>query len=500
MGLKRDYRDFVQSKCRLDARFSSSSNGFVIPIVISLGFAGIISACGLIPSDNTIARAWLSSLAGFGIIWLYILKRHGGTIPLSTNVMAMVGFSVTHLLPPLYLSIRIYYKPSVDPYNVADMYPVVALVTAIGALAMLIGHEVVARRSRTTALPSLPSRMTLSGEILPVIIAIAIVVWMARGILLVNGAYYWAFSNIDFLFGRWYSLSIQISKYGLFLPIFFWVSSRVNPRRKRWAWLATVGELVWVIPSGATQAIIETLLAFLLIAWWYKGHLPRMRVALLLLFVVFAMPVIREYRYTIGQLVEVNQRSAASSLAAFQLAQERFEQTEGNSILDYSDSFARRIYDAQFLGYLLKHYRDVYDWEYGKTYSTRLPFLVLPYFLFPYRPIMQVPIDHWFKFVAAGSCPSTFLGEAYVNFGYLGILIVPFLFGIILGAYDAMLLNWRDNPFVVAVYLLFASFTPFMVTQSLASWLGYLRNAVLMALAARLAIRFLSLRRRYTPS
>jgi len=458
--------------------------------MVSLGFAVMITAHVFVPSSSVILRAWLSSLSALGVIWGSVLQRYGGRLPLRTDVLVAMGFTGTHLLPPLYLSIRLQSAPFLDAYNVADVYPLVALVTTIGAMALLTGYRAWVRKSRIVVPAKLSGRRLAETQMLPIILLICGVVWVSRAILLSSGAYYWVYSDAAFLFGRWYSVTSQISSYGLIVPILLWLLAYRNPRWRRWAWVATAGEIAWVVPSGATQRILETLFGLLLVAWWCNKRLPRKWVAALLVVALVAMPIIREYRYTIGQFVDMNRISVGATITAAQFARERFEQRQGATILDYADSFAQRIYDAQFLGYLLKHYREVYDWEYGKTYYIRVPFLLLPYFIFPDRPIMQVPIDHWFKLVAGGSAPSTFLGEAYINFGYAGILIIPFLFGIILGAYDALFRKRQNDILTVAVYLLIGSGIPFMVTQSLTSWLAYLRNAVLMVLAIQLVLTF----------
>jgi glycosyltransferase involved in cell wall biosynthesis len=460
--------------------------------IICLGLAGIIAAYGFISADALVLRTWLSSLLALGVIWGYVFQRYGGTIPLRTDVLVMLGFSLNHLLPPLYLSLRVLNEPSVDMWGVADMYPLVALVTTIGALAFLFGYGVVGCRSKAWELVNPPSvRLRLSHPISVIILLILIVVWVARIILLVNGAYYWVYMEKVFMFGKWYSVTSQISYYGLIVPILMWLLVDRNPRWQLWAWLTTTAELSWILPSGARGEILMTLFGLLLVAWWRSRRLPKGKIVALLVVVVIMMPILGEYRYMIGRFTATSQISVSATIKATQAAFDRFVLSSGGTLLAWVDPFAQRLFDGQYLGYLLKHYHQVYDWEYGRTYFTRVPFLFLPYFIFPDRPIMQVPIDHWFKLVAGGSAPSTFLGEAFINFSYVGIPIVAFLMGIILGAYDTAFRRRQNDIFIVAIYLLVGTRLPFMVTQSLASWLAFLRNAVLMALAFYLMVRFM---------
>jgi len=485
---------FLQKVAR-NSRGIQTSIEFLKPCVIALGFSILIIACGLISTENNIFRTWLSSLSAFGIIWIYVLQCYGGRLPLRSNVLVMLGFSASNLVPPLYLSVRLHSEPCLDTYYVADMYPLVALMTTIGALALLFGYELVDRKFRA----GIPSRLSwglLSAyRVMPIMVIIAGVIWVARGILLVSGGYYWVYVNPDFVFGRWGSVIGTISDFGLIVPIGFWLLAGKNPLWRPWAWLATGVELIWVLPSGARETFIETLFGLLLVFWWCKQRFPWRGMMALLVAAIIAVPIMGEYRYSIASFTDVNRVSISSSVAAARVAREHFVLSSGRTSLGFLDNFANRLYDGQHLGYLLKHYSEDYDWEYGATYYTRLPFLLLPYFIYPHRPIMSVPLDHWYKLVLGGSSPTTFLGEAYINFGYLGIPIMGFLIGMILAGYDAVFLRRQNDFFAVMVYLFFASQMPRMVSASLASWMGNLRNAILALIVFYLVRCFLGGRR-----
>jgi len=440
-----------------------------------------------------IFRTWASSLAALGIIWGYVVLRDGGRLFLRSDVIVLVSLSVQNLIPPLYLSVRLPSQPGVDPYSVSDMYALVSLVTTIGVLALLIGYRAVERRFHCLVKRKAFGPGASESKLLPIIIPLAGVTWLARFYLLAKGAYYWVYVNPDFVFGRWFSVVFLIARLGLIVPILLWLLAGKNPRWRFWAWVATGAELAYVVPTGARNLIVKTLGGLLLVFWWRNRRLPWRWIGVFVLVGLFTMPVLGQYRYTIGQFTAINRFSITSSVAAFQLAKERYEASFGGSYIDFVDSSMERLYDGQHLGYLLKHYRESYDWEYGRTYYTRVPFLVLPYFIFPNRPIMQVPIDIWFKLVAGGSSPATFLGEAYINFWYVGIIIIPFLMGIILASYDAFFIRRKDDPLTAAVYLLFATYFLFIGNANLAVWLGVMRDAVLLTLLLYLGRRVLAL-------
>lgn len=475
--------------------WQSGSSGFINLAVTSLGFAGIIASCGFVPPANGILQTWLSSLMGMAVIWTWVWYLYGGYLPLRSNVLVMMGFSVMNLLPPLYLSVRIYSQPSVDLYHLADVYPQVTLVTTVGGLSLLIGYKLIERRYPILIPTQLLERTVLKAKephALIIILLLFSVAWMARGVALVSGGYYWIHVNEVYLFGRWSSVIGLFARLGLIVPILIWLLVDKNPRWRLWAYLATATELIWILPSGRRESILVVLFGLILVSWWRSKQLPRGVIVGLLLGALIAMPILGEYRTTIGLFTEVNHVSIGSSINAIQEARDRFEDSSDGTLLGYVDDFITRLYDGQHLGYLLKHYREVYDWEYGKTYYTRLPFLLLPYFVYSDRPISQVPIDNWFKLVSGGSSPTTFLGEAYINFGYVGIPIMAFLIGIILGAYDTVFYRRQTDIFVVAIYLFIGSSIPRMVSGNLVTWLGDLRNAVLLVIAIHVIRRLIA--------
>ena len=459
-------------------------------LAVGLGMTFVI--CGFIPTDSLVLRTWLSSLLALGVIWGYVLLRYEGTIPLRSDVLVMLGFSLSNLLPPLYLSLRLSSGSNIDMWNVADMYPLVAVLTMIGALALLLGYHIAGSKfivwQRVYSPPAKPRSLTVV-YIMTLIVLVA--VWTARMVLLAKGTYYHVYADSTFMFGRWYSLATQLSSYGLIVPVLMWLLVDRKPRWHLWAWLTTVAELAWVLPSGARTDLLVTLFGLLLVTWW-KKRLPKWKIATLVVLAVMIMPVLGQYRYTISRFAGMNQVGFGATARAIQASFGGFAGSSGGvAPLSWADSLGGRLYDGQFLGYLLKHYRATYDWEYGGTYFARLLSVFFPHFLLPQQPITQVPLNHWFRLVAGGSAPTTFLGEGYINFGYLGVPLMAFLMGIILGMYDRLFFKYRNNAFIVAVYLFTVSQFPFMVTQSFASWLALLRNAMLLALVCAIAIGFL---------
>jgi hypothetical protein len=414
------------------------------------------------------------------------MHHHRIAVPLRADVLALVGISISFLVPPLYLSLR-HSSVYTDPWELSAFQPQVALLAGAGGFFLLLTFRGVHRRLGGTDESSIgaPAPLPMSRA-LPALMAVGGVIVAARLYLLASGAYYWTYAEEGFLFGRWYSVTNNLSRYGLIVPILLWVLGAQDRRWRVWALLATALELAWVLPSGARQALLETAFGLLLVAWWRNGKLPRGRIVVVLAAATMSMPIIGEYRYTISRYSGTQEVSFDATVRALWDARDRLG-FEGGLVL--TDRFVQRLYDGQYFGYLLKHYRQAYDFEYGATYFERLPYVVVPYFVANDRATMQVPLDRWFKLNRAGSNPSTLFGEAYANFGYLGIPLAGMVLGAALACYEAVFRRLRDNVFVVGVYLLHGSMLPFQLTQSLATCLSFLRNAVLMMLAMEVLVR-----------
>ena len=449
--------------------------------------AAIAAAYALLPGTRSALHTWIASLLALALVWGSLLHGERGRIPLRVDVIVLVGFSVSFLLPPLYLSLR-GSTPFTDPWRVAARQPQVALLAGMAAFVFRAAFVAVYRRLSAAFPPAGAPKPLAMSRALPGLAAIAGVIVLARMYLLVSGAYYWVYSEEGFLFGRWYSVTNNLSRLGLIVPILLWLLAAHDRRWRAWAWAATAAELAWVIPSGSRQALLETVFGFLLVAWWRNAKLPRGRILAALLAATFTMPILGEYRYTIARYSGTREVSFDATVRALWDARDRLGFSNGMLM---TDRFTQRLYDGQYFGYLLQHYREAYDWEYGATYSERLPYVMLPYFVNPNRPIMQVPLDRWFKLQRGGSNPATLIGEGYANFGYFGIPLVALVLAVVLAGYETVFRRLRENVFIDAVYLLHASMMPMMVSTSLAHWLSFLRNALVMMVATLVLMRVL---------
>lgn len=464
----------------------------IAPLFLAIGLGGELFVLKFIPSSDVIIGTWLSSLIGLGAIWGFVRFRYRTILPLQSNILVAIGFTILFFLPPLYCSLFFEQAPMLDVWGVADTYPLVIFATLLGVSALLLGYEAVGKLTRDANLAGYPSGRSSSRRMTTLVIVVGVIGWAARGIALSQGIYYTAYQNIEFMVGRWNSIIGQVADYGLLLPVLLWLLSDRERRWRLWAWIFTAAEFLWRIPSGSAGPIFIVLFTFLLVFWWRIKRVPKLPMATLFLVGLVTIPVIREYRYTIGEFTGRRQVSAAATVSGVVGAMERMEGSlEDRGIMAFADHLFSRLFEGQSFAYLLKHYRGTYEWEAGETYLSRLPFVIIPYFLFTDRPIMAVSINEWFDLVV-GSAPVTMLGEAYINFGYVGIPIIGFLVGMILALYDLFTIRrYSNDPIIVSVYIMLGGYMVFALpVQGVANVLSYLRNIVLIMISLQIVYRF----------
>ena len=95
---------------------------------------------------------------------------------------------------------------------------------------------------------------------------------------------------------------------------------------------------------------------------------------------------------------------------------------------------------------------------------------------------MQVPLGQWYQLIGGGSQPTTYFGEAYINFGYLGIPPMGFVLGVILGLFENLFRKFPGSTLFTAAYIFFIVTFIYKVSASLGSWLADMRNIVLFTI------------------
>lgn len=114
-----------------------------------------------------------------------------------------------------------------------------------------------------------------------------------------------------------------------------------------------------------------------------------------------------------------------------------------------SRAFAGSIEPAY---HYLKFFPEHQDFLYGRTFPN-------PAGIFPYEPYnYTVEVNDWIHpdlqdLGIVGSMPTVFWGEAYVNFGLLGVFFISFFVGILLQLVEYLFSFLAKTPIVIGVYV-----------------------------------------------
>lgn len=165
------------------------------------------------------------------------------------------------------------------------------------------------------------------------------------------------------------------------------------------------------------------------------------------LFMVF-VAIRRRGLYPIGKV-------AIFSVFIFSLLALTYKYFMGSS--DLSIAFSN-VFSRAFAGSIQPayHYLEFFPANHDFLYGASFP---NPGGILPYEPFaLSKEVMSWvnpgdLKEGVVGSMPTIFWGEAYANFGYVGIAIIPFVLGFIAYTVDILVSKIADSPLKVGFYV-----------------------------------------------
>jgi hypothetical protein len=460
-------------------------------MIILFAVASSLFIVGFVSEDALVLRTWTTALLGLLVLWLYLLISKNFTLRLRTPVLVVFGISVMYFLPPLYFVLRVHENPLIDRWNLVAFYPTTNLLVTIGTLIALVGYDLLSARLHSSqSLLDTSKGVDIPPQFI-LIILIAGVTWIARIWLVSSGGYYHTYKDVDFHFGRWGSLIGAVALYGILVPIILWLWALRGKIGFFLPILATLTELAWVLPSGSRGAFARIMLIAVFIVWHHYQRFPRLLALIGVAAVLLTMPFMGEYRNVIRDYSSPDVVSFDSTIQAYQDAyQERLHAAEDQE--DFIHETISRLHDGVYTAYILQHYHSRFPWAYGETYYSRIPKVLFPAFVLPELPAPQVHANKWFPhLIYRGSVPLTFFGEAYVNFGYIGILSVPLLWGGIFALWDHFWQTKQHRPYMFALYLLSLSHFVGAAGMGFVHLLTEMRRYLIVAAAIYLCDRLL---------
>jgi len=436
----------------------------------------------LVPKELLVLRTFATVLLSVGGIWNYLYQKYGRQLSLKIDVLTSFGITIQFLLPSLYLCsfTASGYWQGVLLYR--DYYPYVAFITLLGQSLFFLGYEFFQRRPSKSL--KLDHYFLFPKFNLLFILPLVFAVWSSRFILLYTGSYYHLVRTEFMSHSFWYSVLAQINSYGIFCLTSFWIFrwlAQGTYLHRYYRFLSfgfTLMECMWYFPSGSREPILMTGLSILFSYIFIKHKIPFKWLIAGIPAGMLLISGLDFYRYSIASIVEPNVIKTNEVYEAIATAKYGFLQDliSGNWIT----RSISRISDAQSIAAILDGVPQVVPYLNGETYA-RIPFVFIPRFIYPDKPELILPINRWFFLEAGGSSPTTLIGEAYLNFGWLGVFLVMPIMGWISKIYDVLFERRINDPIWAAIYVGMAVIIVRLPVQPVAIWISIFLKAMLLA-------------------
>jgi len=221
------------------------------------------------------------------------------------------------------------------------------------------------------------------------------------------------------------------------------------------------------ISGGSIENAVVPVGVFFVVKWLYTGRIPIAPVVATVLLVVFLSPVKSDYRQR-AWLDEDPDLAEQSSLTKGKLwieqAMEYWQETfsGGREISEATSSATGRADFIHQVAYIYSMTPSVVPYQYGKTYSFFLVSFV-PRIIWPDKPLAGSANGFYAVTYGItteeGAKTTTFgvsiLGEAFMNFGWPGVLLIMLVQGIFIGAMQHSFGGKVSGPGGQAVFLCF---------------------------------------------
>ncbi len=377
-------------------------------------------------------------LATYAIAFLHRRSLHADLAsPASLYAgLVLLHFAVPGLLLGSGLASHIFLNRDNEAYAVQAI-----LFATLALIAVHLGTQFATTRLAFRNRPGLPKYWS-SFRICSVSLVLLAIGWIARIHIVESNAYFQIARTVQGeLEGPFYAAIRLFEQFPLhvacILSIRYWRLGA--PTTRFWGsalLLVVLGELAYWLPSGRKLETILALLLPIMIRYLVAKRLPSVPIAVsLLTFLFFLFPLIHQYRVAIELGGDTKELLHTATVAAGEIA-------SGSSKVDISgsDVALSRISLLEPLSACVRLLKEG-DWDVmlGTSYGGVLLGLI-PRFIWPDKPNLHYGTDFGH---AAGmvwssdwltSISVTFFGEAYLNFGWAGLLpvaLLGFIFGLL---------------------------------------------------------------------
>jgi hypothetical protein len=392
-------------------------------------------------------------------VLLYEGRRRDGLSPLGlAAIFYLLGYGSGALYfwlspnPSADLLEELYYVPSRDELTTA-------LAFALGAwLLFLIGYAWNPFRVITRALPRVSEPRSMRS-VLPLVVPMLIAGWIARASLISSDRYFHRPTDEVVATGTSY-LTYVIGSLPLVAAAivgayhYLGRAPRGSRRYRNLYWLLVLIEAAWVVPTGSRGQVIGVLVLILVVRYYASDRgIPRRTVVVTGILVVFVV-----FPFALAYRNDATDYRTSTTTALGNAADRTFSEGPGRTLDKGFAATFSRFSDVVSLSEAIRVSRSAHVRRQGETIRWLgegfVPRAVLPNKADP--GLFGNEFGRNYNFIGSGdyvtSIAVTHPGEAYLNLGLLGvILMMPFA-----GALYRVLADYlggrRGDPIMIAVY------------------------------------------------
>jgi oligosaccharide repeat unit polymerase len=317
---------------------------------------------------------------------------------------------------------------------------------------------------------------------LPFFIAALLVgVWLSRCALLATGSYFHfgsKFVNTSTL----YSPLAVISTLGRIVLAYVLIRmfEAKSIRRKILPMIYLLLEISWHLFSGKRQGLLIAILCIILVYIFVRKRLPLFYSLLFLFALVVGSVFINSYR------AEMRAQASQKEVSIINASRKAWEMREQFNVRNSMNLILDRLNDGQFAAGCFKSVPNPIGFLHGQSYKMIL-WIPIPRVLYPSRPQFRVEYNTVVARpqIAGTSCPTTTVGEAYINFGWFGIPLVFFLLGLVYRCMESIFKS-RPSSSEAAILLFFCVMTVTMSVNPAVSHLSWMLKVLVLLFLCRI--------------
>lgn len=436
-----------------------------------IGFISIMMATALllcIKREHYIFKTLSIGSVAFLVLSFYLFSRKAWRDPFHPDIMLTIGYLAQFVVPVLLLLIFFFDEKQVTEFN--EVLPYVPDVLTAVLIAQVFFNISFYFRGKYDQ-----RDVVFREKWCAFIILLILFVWLSRLFLVLTGSYFHTIHS-DFMFTSvLHSPMAVLSTLGRIVTVYATLRIfKVRNIRKEWFSLTYIfADILWHSFSGKRAELLIAFICILLSYIFIRKKIPVLFFIIFLGILVFGSAFFGHYRGELGK--QSSRRETISITDASTASLKKL------TVRNATEIFLRRMNDGKYAAGCFKAVPDTIPFLHGKTYKMIL-WIPVPRMIYPNRPQFIADYNSIIRSRKGTSAPVTAVGEAYINFGWLGVCLIFPILGLIYKFMDS-LFKERLSFTEAAILIFYCTLMVRMTVDPVVSHLSWMLKIILLLIA-----------------